>query len=178
MIYILHTINISNPHGYITNTQFLNNNIMKIVLHYFYQCNHFKVAMTFPHIFTSSSNAMVTVSMGQQHHQHHQQQQLWVQPDQSGFLPAAVTLSSQELALQGQLTLPTSSQDNSSLQELQQSHIDGNQYQDLGTQFPGWISIISHVLNSVPLLFVSFIIEIVQTCEALSSSSSILVAFI
>ncbi|CAL1545396.1 unnamed protein product [Lymnaea stagnalis] len=81
-------------------------------------------------------NSSVTVSLGQQH-----QQQMWVQPDQSGFLPAAVSLASQGLALQGAITLqgPTSSQDRSSVQvhELQHSHIDGNHYQDLRAQFPG-----------------------------------------
>lgn len=81
-------------------------------------------------------NSSVTVSLGQQH-----QQQMWVQPDQSGFLPAAVSLASQGLALQGAITLQgaTSSQDRSSVHvhELQHSHIDGNHYQDLRAQFPG-----------------------------------------
>ncbi|KAH9504327.1 hypothetical protein Btru_064637 [Bulinus truncatus] len=83
------------------------------------------------------NSSMVTVTIDQQQQQ---QQHMWVQPDQSSFLPSTINLASQGLSLQGAITLqsPTSSQDNSiQVQELQQSHINGNHFQDLRSQFPG-----------------------------------------
>ncbi|KAI8775497.1 PR domain zinc finger protein 10 [Biomphalaria glabrata] len=84
------------------------------------------------------NSSLVTVTIDQQQQQ--QQQHLWVQPDQSSFLPSTINLASQGLSLQGAITLqsPTSSQDNSiQVQELQHSQINGNHFQDLRSQFPG-----------------------------------------